>query len=85
MRPDKVMAGTPFKRWAAQWLLVPFREDREKERIEKSLKEGNCFYLLELLPTFIQLWFEKCPLYSIPREIIKQSFITSFQRRKVAF
>lgn len=58
----------------------PLQEDGEKERIEKSSKEGNCFYLIELQPTFIQLWFEKCPLYSVPREI--RNF---FSQKKICF
>lgn len=31
MCPDKVMSGTPLKRWVAQWLFVSFGE-REQER-----------------------------------------------------
>lgn len=32
MCPDKVMSGTPLKRWAAQWLFVSLGGERVCER-----------------------------------------------------
>lgn len=38
MRPDKVMSGTPLKRWAAQWLFVLRGREaaREGERLKMT-------------------------------------------------
>lgn len=46
MCPDKVMPGTPLKRWTAQWLFVSFGGERERER-EGPLK--RLFDLTEIL------------------------------------
>lgn len=81
MYVDKVTSGAPLKWWAAQWLFVSFREDREDDEVrgpEKDFRDETHLDLKDReglldsnqsLLTSVRVFYD---LYGIDAELQKQ-------------